>query len=54
MGIPEEDGRHFERGFQKGGVPGDTRGDSETWRGSERRYHDDQNSLGPNRRMVER
>jgi Heat induced stress protein YflT len=109
MGIPEEDARHFERGFQEGGVlvtvqagsrstearqilyeseadlgsmgrslttgdagrnnlhsgqrdlaqpdefaPEDTRGDSETWRGSERRYHDDQNYLGPNRRMVKR
>jgi hypothetical protein len=28
--------------------------DSETWRGSERRYHDDQNYPGPNRRMAER
>ena len=28
--------------------------DSETWRGSERRYHDDRNYSGPNRRMVRR
>ena len=83
MGVPEEDAKHFERGFQQGGVlvtvlagpdtdaarevilacggdlgpayaSSETSSSSESWRGSERRFNDDESYTGPERRLATR
>jgi hypothetical protein len=88
MGVPDEDAKHFERGFKEGGVLvtvdagedsararealilGDadlgpahatmrTSGaaasrEAESWRGNERRYSEDAEYAGPERRMATR